>query len=132
MHGTTECQQQKNNSRLESIAMAIRAEAQSGQGNVLALLALLRLLEGLHQDIRDNFFMESLPNDRQALYTLLKNIEDEGGWPFIQRMKLRSLLANLPNNTLYELEPDERQHLPSSVKVPNLNLVSSKEKSHDV
>lgn len=132
MHGTKECQQQKNNSRLESIALAIRAEAQSCQGDVLALLALLRLLEGLHQDIRDHLFMESLPNDRLALYTLLKNIEDEGGWPFIQRMKLRSLLANLPNNTLYELEPDKRQHLQSSVKVPNLNLVSSKEKSHDV
>jgi hypothetical protein len=27
----------------------------------------------------------------------LKDIEEEGGWPYIDRMKLRSLLENLPN-----------------------------------
>jgi hypothetical protein len=40
-------------------------------------------------------FQVSLPDNRQALYALLKDIESQGGWPYIERMKLQSLLANL-------------------------------------
>jgi len=36
-----------------------------------------------------------LPASRQALYTLLRDMEAEGGWPYIHRMKLREVLANL-------------------------------------
>lgn len=107
MHRTTEFKQQGINSSLQTIAMTVQAKAQSCQGDSLGLLALLRLLENLHQDIRDSLFLESLPNDRQALYALLQNIEEEGGWPFIARMKLRSLLANLAENTSGELEPNK-------------------------
>jgi hypothetical protein len=82
-------------SKLEAIATAVRALAQSCQGDSLALVALLRRLEELHREIRDGFFQASLPNNRQALYTLLKDIEAEGGWPYIERMKLQSFLANL-------------------------------------
>jgi hypothetical protein len=80
---------------LQTVATHIRASAQSRQGDTLALLALLRMLESLHREIRDSVFQESLPDNRQALYNLLKDIETEGGWPYIQRMKLRSLLTNL-------------------------------------
>ncbi len=82
-------------SKLEAIATAVRALAQSCQGDSLALVALLRRLEELHREIRDGFFQASLPNNRQALYTLLKDIEAEGGWPYIERMKLQSFLASL-------------------------------------
>ena len=83
-------------SHLQAIATTVRALAQSCQGDSLALLALLRQLEELHREIRDGIFQESLPDNRQALHTLLKDIESEGGWPYIERMKLKSFLANLP------------------------------------
>jgi hypothetical protein len=104
MYINTELKQQGNNLRLETIALKVYSEAKNCQGNSLALLALLRLLEGLHREIRDSLFLESLPTNRQALYTLLKNIEEEGGWPYIHRLKLQSLLENLAENTFTELE----------------------------
>lgn len=84
-----------------AIVEAVNTSAQNCSGDCLKLLALLRLLEGLHREICDGLFQASLPTNRHALYTLLRDIETEGGWPYIHRMKLQSLLANLP------AEPDE-------------------------
>lgn len=81
---------------LQAIAGMVRDAAKSCQGNSLRLLALLRLLESLHQEIRDGIFQDSLPDNRQALYNLLKDIETAGGWPYIHRMKLQLLLKNFP------------------------------------
>jgi hypothetical protein len=64
----------------------------------LALLYILRGLEQLHREIRDNLFQSSLPSNRQDLYALLKDIEEQGGWPYIERMSLRSILAALPED----------------------------------
>ncbi|HEY9859599.1 MAG TPA: hypothetical protein V6D16_08840 [Candidatus Obscuribacterales bacterium] len=86
----------------QAIAQVVRASAQSYEGDCLTLLALLRLLESLHREISDSFFQASLPTNRQALYALLRDIEAEGGWPYIHRMKLQALLANLPPNSLGE------------------------------
>lgn len=80
---------------LQSVANVIQSLARSQQHDSMALLALLRMLEGLHRDIRDSLFQESLPDNRRALYSLLKDIEASGGWPYIHRMKLQALLANL-------------------------------------
>ncbi len=80
---------------LKAIAQRVRQIAQERQQDSLSLLALLRLLEGLHREIRDEMFQESLPNSRHELYALLRDMEAEGGWPYVHRMKLRSLLANL-------------------------------------
>jgi hypothetical protein len=80
---------------LQSIATAVSALAGRCQGDSLALLALLRRLEELHRTIRDGMFQASLPDNRQALYALLKDIESEGGWPYIERMRLQPFLANL-------------------------------------
>lgn len=82
---------------LQEIATAIDAAAQARQGDSVALLALLRLLEQHHRDICETLFRDSLPSNRHTLYTLLRDIEVHGGWPYIQRMKLRSLLANYPH-----------------------------------
>lgn len=82
-------------SQLQVLDETVQALAKSQRGDSLALLALLRTLERLHQDIRDSLFQESLPDNRQALYSLLKDIEATGGWPYIYRMKLQALLANL-------------------------------------
>lgn len=89
---------------LQTISTTVQLVAQSHQDNMLALLKLLRMLESLHREIRDDLFQETLPTSRQALYTLLRNIETEGGWPYIPRMKLRLFLANLqPENSDKEL-----------------------------
>lgn len=80
---------------LQQIARLIEAAAQCRENDGLALLALLRLLEQLHRDIRENLFRNALPNNRQRLYGLLRDIEVNGGWPYIQRMKLQTLLLAL-------------------------------------
>jgi hypothetical protein len=79
---------------LETIASITRSVAQQHQGESLELLSILRLLEQLHQEIRDGMFQDSLPSNRQALYALLRDIELSGGWPYIHRLKLRALLVN--------------------------------------
>jgi len=84
---------EKLQSQLQSLTEAIRTLAESCQGDSVLLLALLRALEASHQEIRDGLFQASFPDNRQALYKLLRNIEANGGWPYIQRMKLRSLLG---------------------------------------
>ncbi|OLP19634.1 hypothetical protein BST81_04875 [Leptolyngbya sp. 'hensonii'] len=81
---------------MDLLVEQFRTEAYQHQGDCLALLALLRALENLHREIRDTLFQESLPSDRQSLYTLLRNIEAEGGWPYVYRPKLQVFLANLP------------------------------------
>lgn len=78
----------------QTVVDSVQHLAKSYQGNCLALLSLLRLLEGLHQEVRDSLFQESLPDNRQALYALLREIESSGGWPYIPRFKLQTLLAN--------------------------------------
>lgn len=127
MHGNMEFKQQGNNSTLQTISMTVRDQAYSCQSDSLALLTLLRLLESLHQDIRDSLFIDSLPNDRQALYALLQNIEEECGWPLIPRMKLRSLLANLPENIPNQVEPDEAHTLISENSELQFSLITQGE-----
>jgi hypothetical protein len=80
---------------LDQLAQSIRSIAEDSQGDVTALLGLLRVLEVLHREIREGSFQEVLPSNRQALYTLLKDIESSGGWPYIPRMRLREFLRNL-------------------------------------
>ncbi|MGH8000907.1 MAG: hypothetical protein ACREPR_16145 [Brasilonema sp.] len=81
--------------KLQAIASAAYDAAQDCQGNAKALLALLRQLEQLHREIRDGAFQQSLPDNRQALYSLLRDIEAEGGWPYIERMRLQAFLTNV-------------------------------------
>ncbi|WP_009631952.1 hypothetical protein [Synechocystis sp. PCC 7509] len=78
--------------KLAAIGTDVQTLAQSCQGDSLALLALLRCLEAWHREIREGVFQESLPDSRHGFHTLLKDIESEGGWPYIERMKLQSLL----------------------------------------
>lgn len=80
---------------LQDVVEAIGAVALSRRGNELALLELLRVLEQLHASIRDEWFQEAMPTNRQRLYAFLRDIEVNGGWPYIQRMRLRSLLDQI-------------------------------------
>ncbi|MGB3299995.1 MAG: hypothetical protein WBA76_17155 [Phormidesmis sp.] len=80
---------------LLALTQVVDAAAKSREGDCLALLKLLRILNELHSEIRDTLFREALPDNRQRLYRLLKDIEQEGGWPYIRRMKLTALLEQL-------------------------------------
>ncbi|MGB3694307.1 MAG: hypothetical protein WA865_04175 [Spirulinaceae cyanobacterium] len=70
------------------------ALARQHQEDSYNLLSLLRTLELLHREIREELFQPSLPDNRQKLYNLVKDIEETGGWPYIERMRLNALLNN--------------------------------------
>lgn len=81
--------------RLGKIVDEIHEIAEIDRGDPIALLQLLRTLEQLHREIQQGYFQSALPDSRQALYALLRDIEENGGWPYIQRWKLQALFANL-------------------------------------
>ncbi|MEH2373305.1 hypothetical protein [Nostoc sp.] len=89
----------------QAIATVVYDAVQGCEGDTVALLALLRQLEQLHREIRDGVFQESLPVNRRQLYSLLKDIESKGGWPYIERMRLQRFLANLSQEA-----PEENSH----------------------
>ncbi len=80
---------------LQTIAALVKAEAQQSAGNIEELLGLLRSLEALHREIRDGLFQEALPTSRQALHRLLRELESEGGWPYIPRMRVQAIMKKL-------------------------------------
>jgi hypothetical protein len=81
---------------LQKIAMQMAHLTQESVTDAVMLLKILRFLEGLHHNIRENYFQPSLPNQRHDLYALLREIEAEGGWPYIPRMQLREFLKTEP------------------------------------
>ena len=81
---------------LTNITDRINELAEQNREDPIALLHLLRTLEQLHREIQQNHFQAALPDSRQALYALLRDIEENGGWPYVQRWKLQALFANLP------------------------------------
>ncbi|QSJ21025.1 hypothetical protein JYQ62_30250 [Nostoc sp. UHCC 0702] len=116
---------EKLSEQLSAIATAIHDVAKACQGDAIALLNLLRQLEQLHREIRDGAFQESLPDNRQQLYALLKDIESEGGWPYIERMRLQAFLANLSPELTEEQNSDD-------VLDSDANLAGNLEKSFDL
>ncbi|MEM6253994.1 MAG: hypothetical protein AAF821_13830 [Cyanobacteria bacterium P01_D01_bin.156] len=92
-------------SDIEAIREAVQQAARRREKDCIELLDLLRQLEELHRDIRETFFQESLPTNRQRLYNLLRDIEVSGGWPYIQRMKLQKLLAASDYSILSDSSP---------------------------
>ncbi len=90
---------------LAHLSALIDQAALQRQGSHVDLLGLLRLLEQRHRDICETLFYDALPDNRQNLYALLRDIEVNGGWPYIQRMKVQALLANLPDLDLSPLFP---------------------------
>jgi hypothetical protein len=84
------------NHRINEIANELHEIADQNREDPIALLHLLRTLEQLHREIQEGYFQSALPSSRQSLYALLRDIEENGGWPYIQRWKLQALFANLP------------------------------------
>lgn len=88
-------EQNSLNSQLEAIKSDIWTIARQYEEDLDGLLSVLRTLELLHRDIREQMFEPSLPDNRQNLYHLLREIEERGGWPYIERMRLQQLLKKL-------------------------------------
>ena len=83
---------------LQEIGDRLSTLAAKYNGDIVALLAILRFLEATHSEIRETRFQEALPTNRQALYALLRDLEAEGGWPYISRMQLRKILEHLDSS----------------------------------
>ncbi len=84
-----------SDSVLKDTGDSIYALAQKHREDSLFLLSLLRDLEEIHRQIRVNFFEKGLPKTRNDLYQFVRDIEEKGGWPYIERMRLKDLLKNM-------------------------------------
>ncbi|ACK65212.1 hypothetical protein PCC8801_1142 [Rippkaea orientalis PCC 8801] len=93
--------------RLQEIVTVVQSIAFDCNGDTQNLLSLLRTLESLHRQIRCELFEPSLPDTRNTLYELLKDMEETGGWPYIERMKLQKLLENVSTQATPHNEPSE-------------------------
>ncbi|BAU64983.1 hypothetical protein STA3757_23610 [Stanieria sp. NIES-3757] len=85
--------------KLQEITTVVKSLAETNQEDLFFLLSLLRTLEFIHRQIRTEMFEPALPNSRNRLYQLVKDIEEQGGWPYIERMKLKDLLLNLESDS---------------------------------
>jgi hypothetical protein len=83
---------------LQEIVCKVKTASQQCHDDPQQLLELLRTLEKLHREIRVNLFEPSLPNTRNDLHEVLLDIEENGGWPYIERMKIRFFLQNIFTN----------------------------------
>ena len=83
--------------------------AEKKQQDLLFLLSVLRSLELVHRQIRTELFEPSLPETRNDLYQLVKDIEEKGGWPYIERMRLQDLLQNLPLDRNEEIPSNQEK-----------------------
>ena len=98
--GLNEGQQQQ----LQSVLGQLDQLAAELDGDPEALLQLLRQVEQLHRRIQDGPFRNSLPADRNHLFTLLQGMEKSGGWPYIPRLQLRTFMD------LLQVEDTPEQH----------------------
>lgn len=71
--------------------------AKSSDSDCISLVTILRELESIHRQIRQELLEPSLPDTRHNLYLLLKHIDEVGGWPYIERMKLQTICEKMLN-----------------------------------
>ena len=89
-----------SDSLLKQTAKDVYALAERHRDDSLFLLSLLRDLEEIHRQIRVQYFQTALPETRNDLYRFVKDIEEKGGWPYIERMRLKDLLQKIDHNNL--------------------------------
>jgi hypothetical protein len=78
--------------RLDALLNQAADLAAELSGHPEQLLDLLRQVEQLHRTIQDGPFRSSLPADRNHLFSLLRRMEQSGGWPYIPRLQLRTFM----------------------------------------
>jgi hypothetical protein len=88
-----------NNSAIENELQKSVSEiwnlAEKSQDDIFEVLLILRELELLHRNIRQQMFDPILPDTRHRLYLLLKHIEEVGGWPYIERIRIKDICEKL-------------------------------------
>ncbi|MFZ9271008.1 MAG: hypothetical protein ACO23C_07155 [Prochlorococcaceae cyanobacterium] len=89
---STDALSSQQQQRLDAVITELEALAGELSGNPQGLLTLLRQLEQLHRTLQDGAFRSSLPADRSALFNLLREMEQSGGWPYIPRLQLRTFM----------------------------------------
>ncbi|WP_239121332.1 MULTISPECIES: hypothetical protein [Spirulina sp. CCY15215] len=99
MNESENLESQHLTAKLAAIQGEILALAQNHQGEALPLLSILRSLEAIHSQIREDLFLSALPDNRHNLTYLLRDIEETGGWPYIERMRLQALLSHFEENS---------------------------------
>lgn len=99
MNESQNLESQHVTAKLAEIQGEILALAQNHRGEALGLLSILRSLEAVHSQIREELFLAALPDNRHDLAYLLRDIEETGGWPYIERMRLRALLSCFEENS---------------------------------
>ncbi|WP_087068113.1 hypothetical protein [Cyanobium sp. NIES-981] len=85
--------------RLDAVLNQAADLAGELSGQPEQLLDLLRQVEQLHRTIQDGPFRSSLPADRNHLFSLLRRMEQSGGWPYIPRLQLRTFMDLLQRDT---------------------------------
>jgi hypothetical protein len=88
-------EQTVNMSEVKAIGDRLWTIAQEQEGNSVELLQILRVLEASHKRICDDLFQPALPTSRHELFNLLRDIETNGGWPHIYRMKINEICRYL-------------------------------------
>jgi hypothetical protein len=87
--------QTANLSELDAISARLWQIAQDQQSDAASLLQIIRVIEVIHKRIRDDLFQPALPTSRHELFNLLRDIETNGGWPHIYRMKINEICRYL-------------------------------------
>lgn len=80
---------------LQKLTEKIKQLAEESKEDIFSILLILQELESLHRYIRTEMFEPNLPDTRHRLYLLMKHLEEVGGWPYIERMRIRNLCTNL-------------------------------------
>ena len=110
-----------SDSLLKNTAKDICALAEQHQQDSLFLLSLLRDLEQIHRRIRVDYSESALPQTRNDLYQFVRDIEDKGGWPYIERMRLKDLLRNLENDQVSKDTATQKGHLQQQPESDEVN-----------
>lgn len=92
--------------KVKELIGQIQDLAQESQEDIFAILLILRELEILHRTIRQEMFEPMLPDTRHRLYLLLKHLEEVGGWPYIERMRLKDICSKLMLEENKPIEPN--------------------------
>lgn len=92
---------------LEALLQDILAIAAKHEGKGAEQLVILRELEQLHRKICEQYFYPTLPERRRDLYNLLRDMEEDGGWPYIARPKLKFIMKALMEAESEKLSPPE-------------------------
>ena len=95
--------------KLEKLTTEIWQLAENCPADSLLLVTILRKLELIHRQIREQMLEPSLPDTRHRLHLLLKNIEESGGWPYIERMRLQNICEKFLVTSEEEMEQAKDQ-----------------------